>query len=276
MTYAKGTPKEKTNLTGYQYMREVFPQLKVISNGKYLNDNELLAALNQGNQFFFDLAYGILNPNQTLGNKEIGDGYKFRGRGYIQITGRYIYEQIGKVLNIDLLNDPDLITKDADVAAKSALIYLARVFGNGKLEKGMDLLNSFKDTKTALQYVALGVASGSAGHNTEKLLAAKLKDTNFLQQLSKAEEKGSAVAKQAVYSDTKVAANSPPPPSVNGSQVAQESKQVALGQREQLQPTDVNVVNVQKTNNTRVANNQTKTVDKNQGVSADRMVARAT
>ena len=73
-----------------------------------------------------------------------------------------------------------------------------------------------------------------------------------------------------------MAANSPPPPSVNGSQVAQESKQVALGQREQLQPTDVNVVNVQMTNNTRVANNQTKTVDKNQGVSADRMVARAT
>ena len=140
----------------------------------------------------------------------------------------------------------------------------------------IEVVDMFKDTKTALQYVALGVASGSAGYKTEEKLAARLKDRNFLQQLSEAEAKGSSVARQAVYSESKVAENSPPPPSVNGQQVAQESKQVALGQREQLQPTDVNVVNVQKTNNTRVANNQTKTVDKNQGVSADRMVARAT
>lgn len=265
MTYAAGTKKEKRGLTGYQYMREVFPQLKTIEGGKYMTDSEILSALQKGNEFFFDLAYGILNPGQTLGNKEIGDGYKYRGRGYIQITGRYIYGEIGKVLGIDLINDPDLISKDADVAAKASLVYLARVYGNGNFQKGLNFLNSFKDAKSALQYIALGVASGSAGYNTEKLLARKLADTNFQQQLSKAEEKGASVAQQAVYdSDTQVAAVIPPPPTV-GQTMTRESNSVAVAQREQKKPVDADVINVKHTNNTKL----TKTVAKSEPQKTD-------
>ena len=43
-----------------------------------------------------------------LGNTEAGDGYRFRGRGYVQITGRKNYALFSRVLGIDLVKEPDL------------------------------------------------------------------------------------------------------------------------------------------------------------------------
>lgn len=41
------------------------------------------------------------------GNEASGDGWRFRGRGPIQITGRENYQKYGSRLNVDLINDPD-------------------------------------------------------------------------------------------------------------------------------------------------------------------------
>ena len=43
-----------------------------------------------------------------LGNTQKGDGYKFRGRGYVQITGRDNYAKFSKLLGIDLIVNPEL------------------------------------------------------------------------------------------------------------------------------------------------------------------------
>lgn len=42
-----------------------------------------------------------------LGNTKPGDGFLFRGRGYVQLTGRANYAHDGKLLGIDLENNPD-------------------------------------------------------------------------------------------------------------------------------------------------------------------------
>lgn len=57
-----------------------------------------------------------------LGNTQAGDGYRFRGRGYIQITGRANYRKFGKAIGADLENNPDLASRP-DVAARIAVAY---------------------------------------------------------------------------------------------------------------------------------------------------------
>ncbi|MEL6475873.1 MAG: peptidoglycan-binding protein [Pseudomonadota bacterium] len=42
-----------------------------------------------------------------MGNTGAGDGFKYRGRGYIQLTGRSNYETYGKMIGVDLVVDPD-------------------------------------------------------------------------------------------------------------------------------------------------------------------------
>lgn len=60
--------------------------------------------------------YGGRMGNQT---ENTGDGWRFRGRGIFQLTGRSNYDACGKVLGINLLIDPDKL-KEPKWAALSA------------------------------------------------------------------------------------------------------------------------------------------------------------
>lgn len=61
---------------------------------------------------------------KALGNKQVGDGAKFKGRGYIQLTGRDNYTRASQQIFGDdrLVKNPELVEKP-EVAAKVAVWY---------------------------------------------------------------------------------------------------------------------------------------------------------
>jgi putative chitinase len=46
-----------------------------------------------------------------LGNTHAGDGFRYKGRGFIQITGRYNYVSYGNSIQIDFESNPELLAQ---------------------------------------------------------------------------------------------------------------------------------------------------------------------
>ena len=73
----------------------------------------------------------------SLGNTEAGDGKKYLGRGIFQIVGRRNYTQLGQLLKLNLVDNPDLAARP-DVAARTAgAFWMQR--GLSKLADGDDV-----------------------------------------------------------------------------------------------------------------------------------------
>jgi putative chitinase len=64
-----------------------------------------------------ELMYGGRN-----GNDQLGDGYTYRGRGYMQLTGKANYKEAGDALGVDLVKHPELAAEPQN-ASKIATWY---------------------------------------------------------------------------------------------------------------------------------------------------------
>lgn len=65
-----------------------------------------------------------------LGNTEAGDGVRYKGRGAIQITGRYNYKEAGEALGLPLLEKPELLLQPREALLASAWFWDSRKLNN--------------------------------------------------------------------------------------------------------------------------------------------------
>lgn len=77
--------------------------------------------IERGSRKYFDRYEPATRLGKQLGNTEIGDGFRFRGRGYVQITGRHNYARLSTFVGRDLIASPDDACRP-DVAYRIASI----------------------------------------------------------------------------------------------------------------------------------------------------------
>lgn len=124
MSFYKGTANEQNASQCYDSIEQALYQQGILSR------NTLIGALatvrvevGKAYKPIEEYASGeAYEGRKDLGNTQTGDGKRFKGRGYIQLTGRNNYTHYGSVLNIDLLNNPERAL-EIDTSAKILALY---------------------------------------------------------------------------------------------------------------------------------------------------------
>lgn len=116
---------ESTGLTrleeGFRYTRgiDAIPVRAAFREGRETLEAARLAALDGRPQELGRLMYG-----NRMGNDDADDGYRYRGRSYVMLTGEENYRAAGTALGIDLVGSPDLAA-DRDNAPRYCALVLA-------------------------------------------------------------------------------------------------------------------------------------------------------
>jgi putative chitinase len=83
----------------------------------------------RGPRSYFDQYEAGTAKGRRLGNTEPGDGWRFRGRGYVQITGRGNYARMTRELG---LRESEDVEKDPEQALRPAIAYRIMAVGMSK------------------------------------------------------------------------------------------------------------------------------------------------
>lgn len=87
-------------------------------------------ALDGREEALAERVYGLGNPKKAmeLGNTQPGDGFRYRGNGVLQTTGRDAHRRMGLACKLDFEEDPELVT-----AAQRALKPALQEWSDGQL-----------------------------------------------------------------------------------------------------------------------------------------------
>jgi putative chitinase len=69
--------------------------------------------------------FSLYDHRADLGNQGPPDGHSFRGRGYVQLTGRANYAKFGRIVGVDLIGNPESAS-DHMIAAKVLVAFLTQ------------------------------------------------------------------------------------------------------------------------------------------------------
>lgn len=106
------------------------------------------------------------------GDNASGDGFRFRGRGIIQITGRSNYTAVGKELKLPLVEDPDLLlTKEVSALAAAWFWHSRGLNALADDNTGDDDLEDFTEITRRINGGTVGIK--------ERLLAFNAINTNL-------------------------------------------------------------------------------------------------
>ena len=109
---------------GFRYTKNIdqIPVKSAMREGAQALESARVEALQGKPEKLAELMYG-----GRMGNDEPGDGYKYRGRGYIQLTGKENYEKAGEALGLDLKNHPELASEPRNASRIATWYWTDRV-----------------------------------------------------------------------------------------------------------------------------------------------------
>jgi putative chitinase len=102
---------ESLKYTNAQHLLDTFSNVQTLDHAEHL--------IAQGQEAIGNWVYANKLGN---GNAASGDGYRFRGRGFIMNTGRANYAEVAKYTELSTVNNPDLLSTP-DVAAQAAAMF---------------------------------------------------------------------------------------------------------------------------------------------------------
>ncbi|QBR29352.1 MULTISPECIES: hypothetical protein [Pseudomonas] len=123
--------------------------------------------------------YADRNDN---GNEASGEGYKYRGRGVIQLTGKYNYRQYTKIHNQadpsdpqDFVANPDLIMESIKYGVESAFVWWSMFKINQAIDDSL-ALRTMSDIDGHVSDISIKVNGGTTGLQERINLFKLLKD----------------------------------------------------------------------------------------------------
>jgi peptidoglycan L-alanyl-D-glutamate endopeptidase CwlK len=98
------------------------------------------------------VSYNLYERRASLGNESFGDGERYMGRGFIQLTGRANYKKYGELMGVDLVANPER-ANEPGVAAEVLALFIKQ--HEAKISSALD-----KDDLKAVRKIVNGGTVG--------------------------------------------------------------------------------------------------------------------